>query len=110
MDGSGPASVGTRGGQEEIQRGDHGGSAISSARGTPAQNLLNSVMLFLFWGRPAKHFGIDNISKRLVENTHIEIKTLVNHSSRFRILRVERVVLAVLIDQIGCDGPRFIQL
>jgi hypothetical protein len=46
----------------------------------------------------------------LVQDSHVEIKALVDQGTNFGIFWVECIVLSVLVDQISADGPAFVQV
>jgi hypothetical protein len=40
----------------------------------------------------------------LVQSSNVEIQPLVNYSALFGVLGVQRVIFAILVDQVGEDG------
>lgn len=51
-----------------------------------------------------------DLSETIVEDSHVEVAPLIHQGSLGGILGVERVILGVFVDQVGANGPRFVQV
>ena len=64
---------------------------------------------FFTWGRSIKHDWVNAIAERFVEISHVKVESLVNNCTGDDVFWIQFVVLAVLGNQISCDGTTFIQ-
>ena len=76
----------------------------------PAKNLFELGDLLLpSGGRGEPHGRVHAVAERLVEDAHVEVHPLVDPGPGLWLGGVEGGVLAVLVDQVGRDGPGLVQ-